>query len=45
VPRFSGASQDRFFLVIEATDPKFNLDQTRTFLSGLHAREVVVVDE
>ncbi|HEX5214891.1 MAG TPA: DUF3341 domain-containing protein [Vicinamibacterales bacterium] len=45
VPRFSGASQDRFFLVIEATDPRFNLDQTRSFLSGLHAREVVVVDE
>ena len=45
VPRFSGASQDRFFLVIEASDPRFNLDQTRSFLSGLHAREVVVVDE
>jgi hypothetical protein len=45
VPRFSGASQDRFFLVIEASDPRFSLDQTRSFLAGLHAREVVVVDE
>jgi Protein of unknown function (DUF3341) len=43
--RFSLASQDKFFLVIEAADPKFNLDQTRAFLSSLQAREVVDVEE
>jgi hypothetical protein len=44
-PRFSRASQDGFFLAIEATDPKFRLDETRAFLQGLHAREVVTLDE
>jgi hypothetical protein len=44
-PRFSLATQDKFFLAIEARDPKFDLDQTRAFLSGLHAREVVAIDE
>jgi hypothetical protein len=44
-PRFSLASQDKFFLVIEAADPKFNLDTTRAFLAGLHPREVVQVED
>ena len=44
-PRFSLASQDKFFLVIEATDPKFNLDSTRAFLASLHPREVVQVED
>ena len=44
-PRFSRASQDGFFLVIEATDPKFDAIQTRGFLSSLGAREVVDVEE
>jgi hypothetical protein len=34
------ASQDKFFLAIEATDPKFNHEATRTFLQGLGAREI-----
>ena len=45
VERFSRASQDAFFLVIEATDPRFEIDGTRAFLSGLGAKNVVVVDE
>ena len=34
------ASQDGFFLCIEATDPKFDAEGTRAFLQGLGAREV-----
>jgi hypothetical protein len=44
-PRFALASQERFFLVIEATDPKFDLERTRAFLADLNPRDVVVVDE
>ena len=42
-PRFSMASQDKFFLAIEASDPRFDAEATRQFLSGLHPREVVQV--
>jgi len=44
VPQFARASQDRFFLLIEATDPKFDADGTRAFLAGLGPKEVVHVD-
>ncbi len=40
VPRFAMATRDRFFLVIQARDPKFDLDSTRQFLQGLGAQEV-----
>ncbi len=43
-PRFALASQDRFFLAIEATDPRFDAEATRTFLAGLQPREVVAVE-
>src|SRR6187200_803648 len=36
VPAFDRASRDRFFLCIEATDPRFEAQATRTFLEGLH---------
>jgi hypothetical protein len=45
VPRFALASRNRFFLVIQATDPKFTLDGTREFLQSLGPREVMTVDE
>jgi hypothetical protein len=44
VKRFERASQDAYFLSIEATDPKFNEDETLRFLVGLNPREVVKVD-
>ena len=44
VPSFVRASQDKFFLAIEAADPKFDAHGTRLFLSGLNAREVVDID-
>jgi hypothetical protein len=40
VPRFALASRDRFFLLIEATDPRFHPEETRRFLKGLGPREV-----
>jgi hypothetical protein len=45
VERFTRASQDAFFLVIEATDPAFDEHATRGFLSGLGAKNVVAVDD
>jgi Protein of unknown function (DUF3341) len=43
-PRFDRASQDRYFLSIEAVDPKFDLDATRDFLYSLDPYDVVAVD-
>jgi len=43
VPQFLRASQDRFFLCIEATDPKFDRVATRQFLEGLGPDVVVEV--
>ena len=40
VPRFGLASQNRFFLCIESTDPLFDAHKTAEFLEELDAREV-----
>jgi hypothetical protein len=45
VPEFERASIDRFFLSIEAEDPKFSLDGTRKFLESLKACKVTEVEE
>jgi hypothetical protein len=43
VKRFDQASRDKFFLVIQARDPKFDLDRVWDFLETLQPREVIDV--
>jgi hypothetical protein len=44
-PNFrNGATQDKFFLCLESTDPKFDLDNTRGFLDGFTPVSVVEVE-
>ncbi len=43
VPRFAFATKDRFFLLIEATDPRFDLSGTLAFLQGLNPRDIAEV--
>ncbi len=45
VPRFALATREKFFLLIERSDPKFNYDETRNFMQTLNAQEVFDVDE
>jgi hypothetical protein len=40
VPNFARASQDHFFLCIEATDPRFDREATRQFLADLRPTDV-----
>jgi hypothetical protein len=42
IARFDRATQDRFFLCIEATDPKFDRQATRQFLESLRPHGEVV---
>jgi Alternative complex III, ActD subunit len=44
VQRFAHASKDRFFLVIESADPKFDAEKTKQFLTELNPREVSEVE-
>lgn len=43
VPEFARASQDRFFLSVQARDPKFDLVRTGEFLASLNPMEVKIV--
>lgn len=44
VERFRRASNDRFFVSIEASDPRFDLERTRELLSGLGTLAVEEVE-
>jgi len=43
--RFRLASDDRFFITVEADDPKFDVDRTRSLLEGAHAARVELIEE
>jgi hypothetical protein len=43
--RFRRATQDRYFIVVEAADPRFDLEQTRAFLASLGGAVVEEVNE
>lgn len=42
---FDRASDDRFFLSIEASDPKFNSEQTAAFLREIGGQNVELIEE
>jgi hypothetical protein len=44
IPRFDLASQERFYLVIEAEDERFDLERTRQFFDQLPAKWVTDVE-
>jgi len=43
--RIAGASDDKFLLVVEATDPKFKAAETADFLKSLGATHVEIVED
>lgn len=43
-PRFALATRNRFFLCIESSDPKFDVDETWAFLSRFRPRQVAQVE-
>src|ERR1051325_7939645 len=43
-PNFAMATRDRFFLVVEANDPKYNHDAVVRLLQSLNATEVIDVE-
>jgi mono/diheme cytochrome c family protein len=45
VRRFARSTNDRFFLLIEAADPKFDDKATRTLIDGTHPQAVEAIPE
>jgi hypothetical protein len=45
VPRFALATREKFFLLIEAADPKYSYDEARSFMESLNPQEVFDVPE
>jgi hypothetical protein len=44
-PQFVRASDDRFYIVIEASDPKFNPAQTRALLEQAGGKDIAEIEE
>jgi hypothetical protein len=44
-PQFVRASDDRFYIVIEANDPKFNPAQTRALLAQAGGKDITEIEE
>ena len=42
---FAGFSDDRFFVCIEARDPRFSLEKTKSFLSELGGSNIELVED
>ena len=45
IPRFALASREKFFLIIESADEKYDYAETRAFMETLGAQEVFDVEE
>lgn len=45
VPRFALATREKFFLVIEAKDPQYDYEKTKSFMQSLNPQEVFDVEE
>ena len=45
VPRFALATREKFFLIIEKKDAKFDYEETRRFMESLSPQEVFDVEE
>ncbi len=45
VPRFALVTREKFFLIIESTDPKYDYEETRNFMEGLGGQEVFDVEQ
>jgi hypothetical protein len=43
--RFEGASDDKFFISIEAADPEFDLEETRVLLESTHPTHIELIEE
>ena len=44
-PDFRGVTDDKFFLSIEVSDPKFDVHRSKAFLEELGGRGVTLVEE
>src|SRR5258706_7320105 len=45
VPRFALATREKFFLIIESTDPNYDYEETKSFMESLDPQEVFDVEE